>query len=96
MLRRAESGVETRIEPFEPWAQCPTAAVQTQQTKRGHAASTIGPSRGDAPPRSAHAYPAVPMNAPRLRTCLTTAHTDEHVEFALDVLTRAGREVGLI
>ncbi len=41
-------------------------------------------------------YPAVPMNAPRLRTCLTAAHSEEHVDLALGILSGAGREVGLI
>jgi 8-amino-7-oxononanoate synthase len=41
-------------------------------------------------------YPAVPMNAPRLRTCVMASHTDEDIDFALDVLAKAGRETGLI
>ncbi|MET0409736.1 MAG: aminotransferase class I/II-fold pyridoxal phosphate-dependent enzyme, partial [Polyangiaceae bacterium] len=41
-------------------------------------------------------YPAVPMNAPRLRTCVSAAHTDADIQLALDVLARAGRNAGLL
>ena len=41
-------------------------------------------------------YPAVPMNAPRLRTCVSAIHTSEDIDFALEVLARAGRQTGLI
>jgi len=41
-------------------------------------------------------YPAVPMDAPRLRTCVSAIQTSEDVDFALDVLARAGRQTGLI
>ena len=41
-------------------------------------------------------YPAVPMDAPRLRTCVSAIHTPEDIDFALEVLARAGRETGLI
>jgi 8-amino-7-oxononanoate synthase len=41
-------------------------------------------------------YPAVPMNASRLRTCVTAAHTEEEIRLALDVLAYAGRRTGLI
>lgn len=41
-------------------------------------------------------YPAVPMNAPRIRASVTAAHTDEDIDRALDILARVGREVGLI
>jgi glycine C-acetyltransferase len=40
-------------------------------------------------------YPAVPMNSPRLRTCVSAAHTEQDIEFALDVLAYAGRKTGL-
>ena len=42
------------------------------------------------------AYPAVPMDAPRLRTCVSAIQTSEDIDFALDVLGQAGRETGLI
>ena len=42
------------------------------------------------------AFPAVPLNAPRLRTCVSALHTREDLDFALQVLARAGRQVGLI
>ncbi len=38
-------------------------------------------------------YPAVPKNAPRLRTCVMASHTDEDIDFALDVLGRGKRAV---
>lgn len=41
-------------------------------------------------------YPAVPMDAPRLRTCVSAIHSPEDIAFALEVLARAGRETGLI
>jgi 8-amino-7-oxononanoate synthase len=41
-------------------------------------------------------YPAVPMNASRLRTCVTASHTEEEIRLALDVLAYAGRKTGLI
>jgi len=40
-------------------------------------------------------YPAVPKNAPRLRTCVMASHTDEDIDFALDVLGKAKRAVAL-
>jgi 8-amino-7-oxononanoate synthase len=39
-------------------------------------------------------YPAVPKNAPRLRTCVMASHTDEDIDFALDVLSQAKQSVG--
>ncbi|MEQ1892472.1 MAG: aminotransferase class I/II-fold pyridoxal phosphate-dependent enzyme, partial [Planctomycetota bacterium] len=36
-------------------------------------------------------YPAVPKNAPRLRTCVMASHTDADIDFALEVLARARR-----
>ena len=41
-------------------------------------------------------YPAVPMDAPRLRTCVSAAHSIEDIDFALRVLARAGEQLGLI
>jgi glycine C-acetyltransferase/8-amino-7-oxononanoate synthase len=41
-------------------------------------------------------YPAVPAGAPRLRTCMSAIHERSDLDFALDVLERAGRETGLI
>lgn len=41
-------------------------------------------------------YPAVPLNTPRLRTTITAQHTDEDIDFALDVFQRAGKQCGLI
>ncbi len=35
-------------------------------------------------------YPAVPMDATRLRTCVSAIHTQQDIDFALDVLQRAG------
>jgi len=42
------------------------------------------------------AYPAVPMDAPRLRTCVSAIHSIEDLDFALDVLAKAGRQTGLL
>ncbi|MFO0915160.1 MAG: aminotransferase class I/II-fold pyridoxal phosphate-dependent enzyme [Pirellulales bacterium] len=41
-------------------------------------------------------YPAVPMDAPRLRTCISAIHSSEDIQFALDVLEEAGRLANLI
>ena len=41
-------------------------------------------------------YPAVPMDAPRLRTCISAIHTSQEIDFAIDVLTRAGRATGVL
>ncbi len=41
-------------------------------------------------------YPAVPMDAPRLRNCVSAIQTSAEIDFALDVLARAGRITGLI
>jgi glycine C-acetyltransferase len=41
-------------------------------------------------------YPAVPMDAPRLRTCVSAIHSTEDIDFALDVLARAGKQTGLL
>jgi len=41
-------------------------------------------------------YPAVPMDAPRLRTCVTAIHEKSDIDFALDVLARTGRQCGVI
>jgi len=41
-------------------------------------------------------YPAVPANAPRLRTCVGAIHQRADLDFAIEVLGRAGRQVGLI
>jgi glycine C-acetyltransferase len=41
-------------------------------------------------------FPAVPMDAPRLRTCITAIHERSDLDLALDVLARAGRQCGVI
>ncbi len=41
-------------------------------------------------------YPTVPLDGARLRTIVTAAHTDEHLDRALETLARVGRELGLI
>lgn len=41
-------------------------------------------------------YPAVPMNAPRVRTCIMASHSDSDIDFALNVLAKAGLATGLI
>jgi 8-amino-7-oxononanoate synthase len=42
------------------------------------------------------AFPAVPLNAPRLRTCVSALHGQPELDFALQVLAEAGRKTGLI
>ncbi|MEO8268440.1 MAG: aminotransferase class I/II-fold pyridoxal phosphate-dependent enzyme [Aureliella sp.] len=41
-------------------------------------------------------FPAVPMDAPRLRTCITECHEQAELDFALETLERAGRQCGVI
>ncbi len=41
-------------------------------------------------------FPAVPIDAPRLRTCVSAIHSRQNIDFALDVLARAGRQTKLI
>jgi glycine C-acetyltransferase len=41
-------------------------------------------------------YPTVPLDGARLRTIVTAAHTDEHLDRALETLARVGRELGVI
>ncbi|MBN2477451.1 MAG: aminotransferase class I/II-fold pyridoxal phosphate-dependent enzyme [Pirellulales bacterium] len=41
-------------------------------------------------------FPAVPLDAPRLRTCVSAIHSRQDIDFALDVLARAGRQTKLI
>ena len=41
-------------------------------------------------------FPAVPQNAPRLRTCVTAGLTDADLDMALEVFAKTGRELGVI
>ena len=41
-------------------------------------------------------FPAVPQNAPRLRTCVTAGLTDADLDLALDVFATTGRELGVV
>jgi glycine C-acetyltransferase len=41
-------------------------------------------------------YPAVPMDAPRLRNCVSAIHSADDIDFALEVLARAGKQTGLL
>ncbi len=41
-------------------------------------------------------YPVVPTATPRLRTIVTAGHTTQDLDTAIEVLTQAGREIGLI
>ncbi|MBI3751662.1 MAG: glycine C-acetyltransferase [Chloroflexi bacterium] len=41
-------------------------------------------------------YPTVPMDQSRLRTIVTAALTDEHLDRALETFDRVGRELGII
>ncbi len=41
-------------------------------------------------------FPAVPIDAPRLRTCVSAIHSRQDIDFALDILARAGRQTKLI
>lgn len=40
--------------------------------------------------------PAVPENSCRLRISLMATHTDDHIDFALDALSRVGRTMAVI
>ena len=41
-------------------------------------------------------YPTVALDRARLRTIVTAAHTDEHLDRALDTFARVGRELGIV
>ncbi len=41
-------------------------------------------------------YPTVPLDGARLRMIVTAAHTDEHLDRALETLACVGREAGII
>ncbi len=41
-------------------------------------------------------YPTVALDGARLRTIVTAAHTDEHLDRALETMARVGRELGII
>ena len=41
-------------------------------------------------------HPAVPMNTCRLRANVTAGHTDEDIDFALDLLRRHGKDMAII
>ena len=41
-------------------------------------------------------YPTVALDGARLRTIVTAAHTDEHLDRALETFSRIGRELGII
>ena len=41
-------------------------------------------------------YPTVALDGARLRAIVTAAHTDEHLDRALEVFARIGRELGII
>jgi glycine C-acetyltransferase len=41
-------------------------------------------------------YPTVPLDGARLRTIVTAAHTDEHLDRALETLAHVGKELGII
>jgi 8-amino-7-oxononanoate synthase len=41
-------------------------------------------------------FPAVPMDAPRLRTCITASHEQRELDVALNILARAGKQCGII
>jgi 8-amino-7-oxononanoate synthase len=41
-------------------------------------------------------FPAVPMDSPRLRTCVSAIHTSEDIDLALEILQQAGKQTGLI
>jgi glycine C-acetyltransferase len=41
-------------------------------------------------------YPTVALDSARLRTIVTAAHTDEHLDRAVEVIGRVGQEMGLI
>ena len=41
-------------------------------------------------------YPTVALDKARLRAIVTAAHTEEHLEHALEAVARVGRDLGLI
>jgi glycine C-acetyltransferase len=41
-------------------------------------------------------FPVVPRGEARIRTQMSAAHTDEHIDKAIAAFTRVGRELGVI
>lgn len=41
-------------------------------------------------------YPAVPINAPRIRACVSAMHSDEDINFALNILKKSAKKIELI
>lgn len=41
-------------------------------------------------------FPVVPRGEARIRTQMSAAHTDEHIDLAIDAFTRVGREFGVV
>jgi 8-amino-7-oxononanoate synthase len=41
-------------------------------------------------------YPGVPVDSPRIRTCVSASHTSEDLAHAREVFVRVGRELGVI
>jgi glycine C-acetyltransferase len=41
-------------------------------------------------------YPAVPQKSPRLRTTVTSAHSEKDIDFSIEIMKKAGRATGLI
>jgi len=41
-------------------------------------------------------FPVVPKGKSRIRVQISAAHTDEHIDFAIEKFTKAGKELGII
>jgi len=41
-------------------------------------------------------FPVVPRGEARIRTQMSAAHTEDHIDIAIDAFTRVGREFGVI
>jgi glycine C-acetyltransferase len=41
-------------------------------------------------------FPVVPKGEARIRTQMSAAHTDDHVDIAIDAFVRVGRDLGVV
>lgn len=85
-VREAGFNVLNSTTPIVPII-CPNESVAFEMTRQCQAAGLfVLPI----------VYPAVPAGLPRLRTTVTARHSDEDIDFAVDILRKVARDCGVI